>query len=116
MEPLSGRDPVRIGRYTLRGRLGAGGMGHVYLAYTQAGRAVALKVVRPELSDDPEFRARFRQEVQAARRVQGLYTAELVDAAPDAPRPWLATAYVPGPSLKQFVDEGGPLPEAEAHG
>ena len=79
-------------------------MGRVYLASTPAGRPVALKVVRPELSDDQEFRARFRQEIQAARRVRGLYTAELVDADPDAAPPWLATAYVPGPSLKEFVD------------
>ena len=113
MQPLSGDDPVQIGRYRLHSRLGAGGMGQVYLAYTPAGRPVALKVVRPELSDDQEFRARFHQEVQAARRVRGLYTAELVDADPDAAPPWLATAYVPGPSLQQVVDTHGPMPEAE---
>ena len=114
MQPLSGDDPVQIGRYRLRSRLGAGGMGQVYLASTPAGRPVALKVVRPELSDDQEFRARFHQEIQAARRVRGLYTAELVDADPDGAPPWLATAYVPGPSLQQVVETHGPMPEAEA--
>lgn len=110
MQPLSGDDPVQIGQYRLQGCLGAGGMGKVYLASTAAGRLVALKVVRPEFSDDPQFRARFRQEIQAAQRVHGLYTAELVDADPDATPPWLATAYVPGPSQKEFVDL---LPGAE---
>ncbi len=114
MQPLSGDDPVQIGRYRLRSRLGAGGMGNVYLASTPAGRPVALKVVRPELSHDQEFRARFHQEIQAARRVRGLYTAELVDADPEADPPWLATAYVPGPSLQQVLDTHGPMPEAEA--
>jgi hypothetical protein len=114
MQPLSGEDPVQIGQYRLRSRLGAGGMGQVYLASTPAGRTVALKVVRPELSHDQEFRARFQQEIQAARRVRGLYTAELVDADPDADPPWLATAYVPGPSLQQVLDTHGPMPEAEA--
>jgi serine/threonine protein kinase len=114
MQPLSGGDPVQIGPYLLRGRLGAGGMGQVFLASTLAGRSVALKVVRPELSGDQEFRARFRHEIAAARRVRGLYTAELVDADPDADPPWLATAYVPGPSLQQVLDSRGPLPEAEA--
>ena len=114
MQPLSDEDPVQIGQYRLRGRLGAGGMGQVYLASTPAGRPVALKVVRPELSHDQEFRARFQQEIRAARRVRGLYTAELVDADPEADPPWLATAYVPGPSLQQVLDTRGPLPEAEA--
>ena len=114
MQPLSDGDPVQIGPYRLRGRLGAGGMGQVFLAATPAGRPVALKVVRPELSGDREFRARFRQEIAAARRVRGLYTAELVDADPDADPPWLATAYVPGPSLQQVLDSQGPLPETEA--
>ena len=114
MQPLSGDDPVQIGRYRLRSRLGAGGMGQVYLASTPAGRPVALKVVRPELCHDQEFRARFHQEIQAAQRVRGLYTAELVDADPEADPPWLATAYVPGPSLQQVLDQHGPMPEAEA--
>jgi Protein kinase domain len=114
MQPLSSGDPVQIGPYLLRGRLGAGGMGQVFLASTLAGRSVALKVVRPELSGDQEFRARFRQEIAAAQRVRGLYTAELVDADPEADPPWLATAYVPGPSLQQVLDSRGPLPEVEA--
>ena len=114
MRPLSSDDPVQIGQYRLRGLLGVGGMGRVYLAATPAGRPVALKVVRPELTHNQEFRARFRQEIQAARRVRGLYTAELIDAAPDADPPWLATAYVAGPSLKEFIDENGPLPEGQA--
>jgi eukaryotic-like serine/threonine-protein kinase len=114
MQPLSGGDPVQVGPYRLRGRLGAGGMGQVFLASTPAGRSVALKVVRPELSGDQEFRARFRQEIAAAQRVRGLYTAELVDADPEADPPWLATAYVPGPSLQQVLDSRGPLPEAGA--
>jgi Protein kinase domain/Concanavalin A-like lectin/glucanases superfamily len=114
MQPLSSDDPVQIGQYRLRSLLGVGGMGRVYLAATPAGRPLALKVVRPELTHDQEFRARFRQEIQAARRVRGLYTAELVDADPDADPPWLATAYVAGPSLKEYVDENGPLSEGEA--
>ena len=85
-------------------------MGRVYLAFTAGGRPVALKIVRPELGDDPDFRDRFRQEVTAARRVHGLYTAQVLDADPDASRPWLVTAYVPGPSLQQAVAGHGPLP------
>src|ERR1700758_5595778 len=108
MRPLSGDDPVQIGQYRLQSRLGAGGMGQVYLASTPAGRPVALKVVRPELSHDEEFRARFNQEIQAAQRVRGLYTAELVDADPNADPPWLATAYVQGPSLQEVLDSRGP--------
>src|SRR5215472_11112948 len=89
-------------------------MGRVYLAYTLAGRPVALKVVRPELGDDAEFRGRFRQEVEAARRVHGLYTAQVVDADPDGSPPWLATAYVQGPSLREAVAANGPMPEHAA--
>ena len=112
MQPLTSNDPAEIGGYRLQARLGAGGMGRVYLASTPGGRPVALKVVRPELSDDSNFRARFRQEIQAAQRVHGLYTAQLVDADPDAASPWLVTAYVPGPSLEDAVDDHGPMPEA----
>ena len=86
-------------------------MGRVYLAFTPAGRPVALKVVRPELGGDAEFRRRFRQEVDASRRVHGMYTAQVLDAGPDASPPWLVTAYVPGPSLQQAVAEHGPMPE-----
>jgi len=101
---------VQVAGYQLRGRLGAGGMGVVYLAVTAQGQTVALKVLRPDLGDDPEFRLRFRQEVDAARRVSGQYTAQVLDADPEASPPWLATAYVPGPSLQEAVDTSGPLP------
>jgi hypothetical protein len=110
MEPLADDDPAEIAAYRLSARLGSGGMGRVYLAFTRAGRPVALKVVRPEFSGDEEFRHRFRQEVAAALRVHGLYTAEVLDADPDASPPWLVTAYVPGPSLQQAVAEHGPMP------
>ena len=110
MEPLTRDDPAEIGGYRLRARLGAGGMGRVYLASTPGGRRVALKVVRPELGDDADFRARFRQEIEAAQRVRGLYTAELLNADPAATPPWLVTAYVPGLSLQQAVADHGPMP------
>jgi eukaryotic-like serine/threonine-protein kinase len=86
-------------------------MGRVYLAFTAGGRPVALKVMRPDLGEDAEFRARFQQEVTAARRVHGMYTAQVLDADPDGSPPWLATAYVDGPSLQQAVEDNGPLPE-----
>src|SRR6202000_1762197 len=85
--PLDQSDPAEIAGYALRARLGSGGMGNVYLSFTRGGRPVALKVVRREFADVPEFRRRFRQEVAAAQRVQGLYTAPVVDADPDAPVP-----------------------------
>jgi hypothetical protein len=110
VHPLAGDDPAEVSGYRLRGRLGAGGMGRVYLAFTPGGRPVAVKLLRPELGDDPQFRARFRQEIAAARRVHGLFTAELLDGDPDSSPPWLATAYVAGPSLAQAVAEHGPLP------
>ncbi|MGW5049149.1 protein kinase domain-containing protein [Streptomyces griseoluteus] len=108
--PLQADDPVAVGGYRLAARLGAGGMGRVYLSHTQGGRPVAIKVVRSELADDPAFRRRFRREIAAARRVRGAYTAELIDADPEAEPPWLATLYVPGPSLADAVAERGPLP------
>jgi serine/threonine kinase PknH len=111
VEPLASDDPVQVAGYRLRARLGSGGMGRVYLAFTSAGRAVALKVVRPDLGEDGDFRRRFRQEAEAARRVHGLYTAQVLDADPDAVPPWLVTAYVPGPSLHEAVTEHGPMPE-----
>ena len=87
-------------------------MGTVYLGTSPGGRPVAVKVVHPELADDPGFIQRFRLEVELARRVQGFCTAPVVDADPDGPRPWLATLYVAGPSLLQAVNECGPLPIA----
>ncbi|MFB7910680.1 protein kinase [Kitasatospora sp. NPDC056076] len=110
-QALTADDPREVGGHRLYARLGAGGMGRVYLAYTPGGRPVALKVVRPELAEDPDFRARFAQEVASARLIHGLFTAQLVDAGPDAATPWLATTYVPGPSLQQVVQRFGPLPE-----
>ncbi|MEO3752887.1 serine/threonine-protein kinase [Streptomyces sp. B6B3] len=109
-QPLEPDDPPAVGRYPLAARLGAGGMGRVYLSYTPGGRALAIKVVKPELGADPRFRQRFRQEVQAAERVRGVYTAPVVDSDTEGPRPWLATAYVPGPSLSDAVTRHGPLP------
>src|ERR1700749_415092 len=109
--PLDQSDPVEIAGYQLRARLGSGGVGNVYLSFTRGDRPVALKVVPQEFADDPEFRRRFRMEVAAAQKGQGLYTAPVVDADPDAPVPWRATAYIAGPSLNHAVAEYGPLPE-----
>ncbi|MFB4298798.1 serine/threonine-protein kinase [Actinomadura sp. NTSP31] len=111
MAALEPDDPRQVGRYRLLSRLGQGGMGRVYLAASPAGRAVAIKMVWPALADDPAFRARFRAEVEAARKVSGAFTSPVVDAGPDAAVPWLATAYVNGPSLKDAVTRHGPLPE-----
>ncbi|WP_456294133.1 serine/threonine-protein kinase [Streptomyces lydicus] len=108
-EPLELSDPARVGAYDLVARLGAGGMGKVYLSYTPAGRPVALKVIRPELADDPEFRRRFHQEVAAAQQVHGLHTAPVIDSDTDGPQPWLATAFVPGPTLAAAVARHGTL-------
>ncbi|MFC8591587.1 serine/threonine-protein kinase [Streptomyces atroolivaceus] len=109
-QPLQADDPPVVAGYRLAARLGAGGMGRVYLSHTQGGRPLAIKVVRPELADDPDFRRRFGREVKAARQVRGAYTAELIDADADGIPPWLATLYVPGPSLTQAVTRRGPLP------
>jgi DNA-binding beta-propeller fold protein YncE len=111
-EELQPGDPERIGPYRVISRLGRGGMGRVFLGRSAGGRPVAVKVIRADLAADREFRARFRREVDAARKVSGLYTAPLVDADLDGPTPWLATAYVPGPSLADAVAAHGPLPPA----
>jgi serine/threonine protein kinase len=112
MVELAPGDPETIGPYRLRGRLGAGGMGRVYLGLSPGGRSVAVKVIRADLAQDAEFLARFRREVAVARTVSGLFTAPVIDADVDGPMPWLATAYVPGPSLADAVGEHGPLPAA----
>jgi hypothetical protein len=109
-QPLQDDDPAQVGPYRLAARLGAGGMGKVYLGHTPAGRPVAIKVIRPEFAEDPNFRRRFGQEVLAARRVQGLYTAPVLDSDTEGPRPWLATAYVQGPTLSAAVARHGALP------
>ncbi|HSA49672.1 MAG TPA: serine/threonine-protein kinase, partial [Yinghuangia sp.] len=109
MVRLRRQDPRVVGSYRLLRRLGAGGMGVVYLGTDRHGNKVALKLIRPELANNPEFRSRFAREVAAAARVRGNRTAPLVDADPEAARPWLATAYVPGPSLQRRVGERGPL-------
>jgi serine/threonine protein kinase len=111
MEPLSEHDPRTAGDFQLHARLGAGGMGRVYLGFSPAGRAVAVKVVHPELARDAEFISRFAREVATARMVSGIYTASVVAAGMDDDPPWLATAYVPGPSLAEVVSKHGPLPE-----
>ncbi|UYQ63715.1 serine/threonine-protein kinase [Streptomyces peucetius] len=112
MQPLDPGEPRRIGAYRLLGRLGAGGMGRVYLGRSAGGRTVAVKVVHPHFALDDEFRARFRREVEAARRVGGEWTAPVLDADPDAPVPWVATGYVAGPALSRVIAGQGPLPAA----
>ncbi|ABW09712.1 serine/threonine protein kinase [Parafrankia sp. EAN1pec] len=108
--PLTAHDPDEISGYPLRARIGEGGMGAVYLSHTPGGRPLAVKVVRPEFAADPDFRARFTKEVAIAQRVQGPYTVPVIDADPDAVRPWIATAYVPAPSLAIAVARTGALP------
>jgi serine/threonine protein kinase len=107
---LQPEDPREIGPYRLLGQLGSGGMGQVFLGMSAGGRPIAVKVIRTELATDPDFRARFRREVAAAQKVSGLFTALVVDADLDCPMPWLATAYVAGPSLTEAVRGHGPLP------
>lgn len=118
MDKLGSHDPHRIGAYRLLGRLGEGGMGQVFLARSDRGRTVALKLVRRELAEQPEFRARFRQEVRAAHRVGGAWTAPVLDSDTEAPVPWVATGYVAGPSLQRIVSgrPGAPVTASGAYG
>jgi serine/threonine protein kinase len=110
MRGLQSGDRHQIGPYQLIRELGSGGMGRVFLCLSAGGRAVTVKVIRAEFAADPEFRARFAREVAAARRVSGLFTAQVVDADVSDPVPWLATAYIAGPSLAEAVAGHGPLP------
>jgi len=107
--PLLQTDPAQVGRYRLVARLGAGGMGVVYLAETPDGQPVAVKVLRPELADDPEFRVRFGREVATLTRVQGVCTIRVIEADTQAPRPFLVTEYAEGPSLSEYVAAHGPM-------
>lgn len=111
VEALSPGDPEEVGGYRLLGRLGSGGMGRVYLGRSRGGRTVAVKLVHAELAGDPVFLRRFRREVEAARRVGGEWTAPVLDADTESGAPWVATGYVPGPTLAETVERHGPLPE-----
>ncbi|MFF5973267.1 MDR family MFS transporter [Streptomyces sp. NPDC012769] len=116
MDQLTAEDPTRLGPYRLIARLGAGGMGLVYLGRSEGGRTVAVKVVQAEYAGNAEFRRRFAREVAAARRVGGSWTAAVLDADPEAAVPWVATQYIPGPDLHTVVAEDfGPLPEYSVH-
>ncbi|WP_119288405.1 serine/threonine-protein kinase [Streptomyces sp. YIM 130001] len=111
MEPLRAADPERVGNFVLRGRLGAGGMGEVFLGRSPGARSAAVKVVHPHLARQPEFRRRFRREAAAVRAVSGAFTAPVLGAGPDDELPWIATVYIPGPDLAKAVARTGPLPE-----
>lgn len=114
VDALRPQDPARIGTYQLLGRLGAGGMGQVYLGRSPGGRLVAVKVIRDEISDHPETLARFRREAATVETVRSVYTAQLIEASLDASPYWLATEYVPGPTLRAAVRTGGPFPPDSA--
>jgi hypothetical protein len=110
VDMLAPGDPRQVGKYRLLGALGTGGMGRVFLAQSPGGRLVAVKLIRAELAQSADFRARFAREVATARTVSGIFTAPVVDADTDSPQPWLVTAYVDGPSLAAAVATYGPLP------
>ncbi|MDQ0831889.1 hypothetical protein QF032_003733 [Streptomyces achromogenes] len=116
MDVLKAQDPARIGAHTLLARLGAGGMGQVYLGRSPGGRLVAIKVIRDEIVDHPEALARFRREVETVRAVRSAYTANLIDASLETAPYWLATEYVPGPTLSRAVAARGPLPVETCRG
>jgi eukaryotic-like serine/threonine-protein kinase len=109
MEPLQPGDPSQVGDYRLLNRLGAGGMGQVYLGTTPGGRLVAVKVIRTDITVDPDYRRRLAREVEAAKSVGGFHTAHVVDANPEADPPWMVTAFIAGPSLHAAVRDNGPL-------
>src|SRR4029077_4703877 len=111
-EPLRRWDPERIGPYVVLGRLGSGSMGQVYLGRSAAGRLLGVKTIGVELAEEAGFGPRFAQEVAAARKVSGGFTAAVVEADPEADLPWLATAHVPAPTLARLVLACGPLPVA----
>ncbi|WP_078988282.1 serine/threonine-protein kinase [Streptomyces sp. WM6372] len=110
---LLGGDPTSVGPYKLVARLGAGGMGHVYLGRSPSGRSVAVKVVRSELTEAPGFRQRFRREVEAAQRVGGFWTAAVVNADPDTEMPWVASEYIDAPDLGTLMGRNGPLADPQ---
>ena len=110
VQPLRRWDPEHIGPYSIIGKLGAGAMGQVFLARSTTGRLVAVKTIRVELAEEPGYRARFAREVAAASRVSGVFTASVIQADAEADLPWVATAYVPAPSLSTLVRRSGPLP------
>ncbi|CAL9604054.1 Serine_threonine-protein kinase PknD [Nocardiopsis dassonvillei] len=115
MAPLHPTDPPEIGGYPLTARLGAGGMGQVYLARTASGRRLVVKVIRPEFAEEDGFRERFAREAEISRRVGGFHTAQVVDADPEAESPWIATAYIPGPTLEQRIRRSGAVAPPSLH-